>query len=456
MGVDDRGHRAGSAVRRASARVVTPDPAVVVRRGTRRRRTRAAALAAVVLLAAGAVAIPVLAHDDDRVTVTAPARDDARRTQVDDRYVPPTTTADGVTTMPVTLPDGRPFTVRYAARLDLARRGFRSTVAARLQLGGPQYGTQTRTLQVLHTTAAERYRGLSPVATYPDAEGRPVPYYVDPNAPERGGLAVQIGDWLVVVPDLDDPANHPDDHLTPDQLALWAQNVGGWVDGDGFLVVASTGRALTLDQSAKSAFVLGPTSPRSGSVTVGERWLCEGPGTDTTTPRRFPRTPPGANQGAAWCDRATGLHVTVIGPPRFVDRTVDSLRLAPFSTATRATRVVLARRSAPAGGSIPGVVVVVNNTGAPLTYGGCGGLFQVALTQDGVPPEVLWLTCLMQLTVPEGESVQPVTVRMSETTCATGPVCPLPAGRYDAVLVQDVSDFPAAAPIPVRVVAPSS
>jgi hypothetical protein len=454
MSVDDRGHRAGSAVRRASARVETPDPAVVVRRGTRRRRTRAAALAAVTLLAAGAVAVPVLAHDDDRVTVTAPARDDARRTQVDDRYVPPTTTADGVTTMPVTLPDGRPFTVRYAARLDLAQRGFRSTVAARLQLGGPQYDTQARTLQVLHTTTAERYRGLSPVATYPDAEGRPVPYYVDPNAPERSGLAVQIGDWLVVVPDLDDPANHPDDHLTPDQLALWAQNVGGWVDGDGFLVIASTGRALTLDQSAKVAFVLGPTSSHSGSVTVGERWMCEGPGTDTTTPRRFPQTPPGANQGAAWCDRATGLHVTVIGPPRFVDRAVDSLRLAPFSTAKRATRVVTAARSVRAGALLRGVVLVVNNTGAPLTYTGCGGLFGISLTKPGVPPISAWPSCAQRIIVPEGESSYPAGVSASEFTCASVDGCPLAPGRYEAAFVQDGADFPPAAPIPVRVVAP--
>jgi hypothetical protein len=425
-----------------------------VRRGTRRRRTRTAALAAVALLVAGAVAIPVLAHDDDRVTVTAPGRDDTRRTQVDDRYVPPTTTADGVTTMPITLPDGRPFTVRYADRLDLAQRGFRSTVAARLQLGAPLYDMQARTLQVLHTTAAEHYPGMTPVATYPGADGAPVPYYVDPAAPERSGLAVAIGSWLVVVPDLDDPANHPDDHLTPDQLARWAQNVDGWVDGDGFLVIASSGRALTLDQTAKGAFVLGPTSAHAGSVSVGERWLCEGPGTDTTTPRRFPTTPPGANQGAAWCDRATGLHVTVIGPPRFVDRAVRSVRLAPFSTATRATRIVLSARTLAAGSSIPGVVVVVNNTGAPLTYGGCGGLFQVALTQNGAPPEVLWLSCLMQITVPEGESVQPVTVLAAATACSGQPICPLPTGRYDAVLVQDVSDFPTAAPIPVRVVAP--
>ena len=106
-------------------------------------------------------------------------------------------------------------------------RGFRSTVAASLYLGGLMTNTQSRTLSVLRTTAAERYPGLTPVATYPDAEGRPVPYYVDPAAPDRGGLAVQLGPWLVVVPDLDDPANHPDDHLTPEQLASGRRTSAG-------------------------------------------------------------------------------------------------------------------------------------------------------------------------------------------------------------------------------------
>ena len=159
-----------------------------------------------------------------------------------------------------------------------------------------------------------------------------------------------------------------------------------------------------LDQSAKGAFVLGPTSPRSGGVSVGERWLCEGPGTDTTTPRRFPTTPPGANHGAAWCDRATGLHVTVIGPQRFVDRAIASFRIAPFSTAPRATKIVVAERTVRAGGLIRGVVVVVNNTGAALTYSGCHGLFGIALAKPGEAPSAAWPACGGSITVPEGES----------------------------------------------------
>jgi hypothetical protein len=450
VSVDARGRAAGAAVREWIDTVAVPDPTVVVRRRTRRRGARASVLVLVVALVVGAIATSFLRRHDTRVTVAAPEQGAA---SVDDRYVPPTTGAHGTTRMPITLPDGRPFTVSYADGLRLARLGFRSTVAASLFLGGDYRNVQTRTLSVLHTTAAERYPGLAPVATYPDAAGRPVPYYVDPAAPDRGGLAVQIGPWLVVVPDLDDPANHPDDHLTPDQLAVWALNVGGWVDDAGFLVVSSTGRALTLDQSAKGAFVLGPTAKRSGSVSIGERWLCEGPGTDTATPRRFPTTPPGAAKGAAWCDRATGLHVTVVGSQRFVDGAIDSFRMAPFSTARRATEIRLARRTVTAGGSIPGVVVVVNHTGAPLTYDGCGGLFGVALTQNGAPPDVAHFSCLMHITVPEGETAYPTFASATASTCSTGTACAFAPGRYDAVLWQNGSDFPTASSIPVTVVA---
>ena len=389
------------------------------------------------------VAASLLRRDDGRVTV---ATSDRGAAGVDDRYIPATTTTRGVTSMPVTLPDGRPFTVSYGERLRLARLGFRSTVAATLSLGGDVRNVQTRTLSVLHTTAAERYPGLAPTATYPDADGRLVPYYLDPAAPARGGLAVQIGPWLVVVPDLDDPANHPDDHLTPAQLAVWAQNVGGWVDDQGFPVVSSTGRALTLDQSAKGAFVLGPTSKHSGSVSVGERWLCEGPGTDTTTPRRFPATPPGAAKGAAWCDRATGLHVTVVGPKRFVDRAIDSLRIAPFSTARKATRIVISARSVVAGGSIRGVVVVANNTGAPLVLlfdGGCDAV-TIPVTLVGLPAPQASAGCGNRLTIGRGETSYPFQV----STRSLSP------GTYEVIHQIPAYDLPAAPVAHVRVVAP--
>lgn len=448
MTLEARARRATAGVRLAVGSVVVPDARSTVRDRRRRRRLRGALLTFVVtLVIAAAIAVPFTASDDREVTVAAPGP-----RPNDGRFVPATTTIHGVVRMPVTLPDGRPFTVRYAPGLDLAGLGFRSTVASTLFLGGDHRNTQTRRLAVLHTTVAARFAGLMPVATYPDASGRPVPYYVDPAAPDRGGLVVQIGSWLVVVPDLDDPANHPDDHLTPDQLAVWARNLSGWIDRAGFPVIAP-GRALTLDQNVKVSFVLGPTSTSKNNVAVGERWLCEGPGADTTTPRRFPPTPRGAAKGAAWCDQATGLHVSVVGTRQFVDGVIHSFTLAPFSTKARAAKIVLANDAVEAGSSIPGVVVVVNNTGRPLTYGGCGRLFGIALTKPGKQPEVAWYQCLQQLTIPAGESSFPASVMASATSCTTPTGCPLAPGKYEAVFVQDGSDFPVPARIPVRVTA---
>ena len=145
--------------------------------------------------------------------------------------------------------------------------------------------------------------------------------------------------------------------------------------------------------------------------------------------------------------------MTVIGPQRFVDRAIVSFRIAPFSTAPRATKIALSSRTIAAGATVPGVVVVVNNTGAPLSYGGCGGLFAIGVTKPGEAPDLAWLGCLQQLTVPEGESSYPSGARAAASGCSTGPVCPLPPGEYDAVLAQNGSDFPDAEPIPVRVIA---
>ena len=83
-------------------------------------------------------------------------------------------------------------------------------------------------------------------------------------------------------------------------------------------------------------------------------------------------------------------------------------------------------RTVTAGSSIPGVVVVVNNTGAPLNYGGCGGLFAIALTEPGGVPDLAWLGCLQQLTVPEGESSYPAGAPRSCVRVFDGP--DLPAG----------------------------
>ena len=248
-----------------------------------------------------------------------------------------------------------------------------------------------------------------------------MPYYVDPAAPERGGLAVQIGAWLVVVPDLDDPANHPDDHLTPDQLAVWAQNVGGWVDDDGFLVVASTGRALTLDQSAKGAFVLGPTSSHSGGVSsrravavrgTGDRHHHSPPVPEDTSGRE-----PGRRHGAIARPVCTSPFSGHSGSSTAPSRASTSRRSAPHHGRRRSRSRVA--RSPPERPS-PAWSWWSTTPAPPSRTEDAVGCSRSRVTKPGELPDLAWLGCLQQLTVPEGESSYPVDVPPQASGCSTG------------------------------------
>ena len=358
MTLDRRARHAGAGARAAVEALPVPDPSDL-RERQRRRARRRLVVAGLAVLAVVAVVVPtVTGTDHSDVSIDAGVRGATPAASVADRFVPSTTTQHGMVSMPVTLPDGRPYTIRYAAGLALAKLGFRPSVE--VQALSPQVCC-TRTLSISYTTVADVAGDRAPTATYPGAGGQPVPYY------EAEGLLFQFGPWVVQVPDRTDPANHPDDHLSPDQLAVWARNLDGHVDQRGFLVLTA-GRQLQLTTGAKTSFGFGPTSTSADNVAIGEHWLCTGPDTDTTTPRRFPPAPGGAAKGAAWCDRRTGLHVSVVGTRKFVDGVIGSFRLEPFSARKRATLIQLSTHTVAAGSEIAGQVIVVNNTGKPLTY----------------------------------------------------------------------------------------
>jgi hypothetical protein len=96
------------------------------------------------------------------------------------------------------------------------------------------------------------------------------------------------------------------------------------------------------------------------------------------------------------------------------------------------------------GQSIAGRITVNNRTGQPIVFAGCGGLFQVLLTNPAHPASPAWPTCVQQLSVPVGVSSYPVTVAATFGQCrqvgASGaiPACTpsgmpgLPSGTYRA------------------------
>jgi hypothetical protein len=112
-------------------------------------------------------------------------------------------------------------------------------------------------------------------------------------------------------------------------------------------------------------------------------------------------------------------------------------------------RVVLPSLTMTAGSSMPGNVVVENNTGHAIRVSGCVKLFQVLLASSTYQPPVAWFTCSQRFTIPAGESRYPVTVWASYNQCSQGQpqhglrACrpdgrmpPLPPGTYHAKLFQ--------------------
>jgi len=132
--------------------------------------------------------------------------------------------------------------------------------------------------------------------------------------------------------------------------------------------------------------------------------------------------------------------------------------------ATISARVVLPARTMTAGSSMPGRVVVENDTGRAIRASGCLTLFQVALVSGRYHPAVPWLGCLQSFTIPRGRSSYPVTVAASYLGCgqagpgsAAGACLPgghppaLPAGVYRAALFQLRHLVPAPPAITIRV-----
>jgi len=125
-------------------------------------------------------------------------------------------------------------------------------------------------------------------------------------------------------------------------------------------------------------------------------------------------------------------------------------------------RVVLPARTMTAGSSMPGRVVVENDTGRAIHTSGCLSLFQVALVSSSYHPSVSWFTCLQRFVIPTGRSSYPVTVAATYNQCGPskpsvsrclpgGGMPPLPPGRYRAVLFQFRHLVPVPPPIAIRV-----
>jgi hypothetical protein len=116
------------------------------------------------------------------------------------------------------------------------------------------------------------------------------------------------------------------------------------------------------------------------------------------------------------------------------------------------------------GATLKGSVVIVNDTGKPITASTCGPAFALRLGNDEYAQEVIGLGCAGSSTIPVGRSTHPVEVVAAYTTCTqpgfegTGPPCQadgtppgLPAGRWVLSVVDDQRLVPAITPVPITI-----
>jgi hypothetical protein len=123
------------------------------------------------------------------------------------------------------------------------------------------------------------------------------------------------------------------------------------------------------------------------------------------------------------------------------DAVADSTSASTTAPVPLAARIELDSLSLVAGDPVEGEVIVVNNTGNTVRAQGCGGLFQVALSNEEHEPAVAWQDCLEDFLIPMGESTYPVTVN----TVHVEP------GSYEATLYQRNRVVPDPEPIEVEV-----
>ena len=125
------------------------------------------------------------------------------------------------------------------------------------------------------------------------------------------------------------------------------------------------------------------------------------------------------------------------------------------------TRLELDSTTVRSGGELSGRILLNNHTGGPIKATGCGGIFQVHLTnEDPRTRNVVWPACAQPITIPVGTSTVQVQLEARYPECSTGigdvpcvgqGTPPLPPGRYVATTFEIGGYVPTPPPVAVEV-----
>jgi hypothetical protein len=268
-----------------------------------RHRSQPAIVAVLLLCAVIAAAVFALIN-------TRGAQNDVVTTgsgRVSDRFVPPTRIVENNVQMYVTFPDGTRIQLAYPRALRVAQLGFTPEA---------EVGDNVWTVLISYNTVRAAYGSEQPLATYVGAHGETVGLYsgVPLQMAHTRYLVFQFGPWLA---EIDDAG------MTEGQRANLGHRLTGSITSDGYLVL---GPSVLKVRSADAVF----GSPTAGAMNVEliRRRCSPSSPPDVGHPTRFVQA---GETGASWCDRSTGVQLSVTGPKPFVDAAARGLEVQPAS-----------------------------------------------------------------------------------------------------------------------------
>jgi hypothetical protein len=307
---------------------------VTQRHRARRQRMRLCAMAGAFVLLIAVFAVSRRSDDPDNRVIAGPSTTFVVRPSVDGRMIP-ATDRDGTTLLlPITLPDGRRYELRYPDTVDLAALGVRMFVKVDWPLRAAGNGPLpccSREFALTYTTVAQLYPDAAPVSTYTGADGTSVSLFhaaqrVTPPGPYPTAdyLVFQFGPWVAEVWDSVPASFASVEPLNEEQRGVWASNLRASVAPDGFLVLHPEA-PLHLGDPKMVQISIGDAHRISPYVDLWQ-FVCGQPESDTQVRRSLPSTA-GAEAGVAWCDPVTGFHVTAAGPNEFTRPISDAFEI---------------------------------------------------------------------------------------------------------------------------------
>jgi photosystem II stability/assembly factor-like uncharacterized protein len=314
-----------------------------LRSKARRNRTIVSALALAVV-AAAVTGIVATRPDKHQVIVTDPSSTTTAPTThptIDGRFIPPTTTENGITTLPVTLPDGETFTMEYPEQMEIAQLGLGgSTVSVNWEAQTTiPFLCCSREVSISYQTIEHAFGDAIPVHVYRGPNGEAVPYFhaIQSRTHNRtlnkyDILVFQFGPWLVQVYDqtafthAQGGKDATEARMTEAQRETWARSLTGTVDDNGYLLLHAA-EPLSIGNMFQGAFGTGDPGPNH--LWLRSHLECPKKDSDTSVRQRFDNED---GPGVAWC--AGALYLSAMGTKSFVDLAATQLQVSPLGTPT--------------------------------------------------------------------------------------------------------------------------